>query len=293
MNGLCRPVPSSPSHHARHRPVAAVRGRAVLRPCVAARILFRIEMGAADTHSRGAGHRWRCLRRHSGVHRHASDLGHRNAGRHSHRPLLGDLPHRIRPPEIQGGGQACARTFGRHSDRGLRLLCRSRGCACDAHLRRNDRRADRSKQRFGCRRRHGHHDHPLRLVPVGRRIAAVPRSMRDGSYAMGATKGETITKVLLPAALPGIMGGILLAVSRAIGETMIVVMAAGIIASLTANPGSSHHGNRTDRHAAHRRYRVRQSEDTGCLRARPCPVSGDARAQRVRSAHRAQIPRKI
>ncbi|MGH6735134.1 MAG: phosphate ABC transporter permease subunit PstC [Methyloceanibacter sp.] len=67
-------------------------------------------------------------------------------------------------------------------------------------------------------------------------IAAVPRSMRDGSYAMGATKGETITKVLLPAALPGIMGGVLLAVSRAIGETMIVVMAAGIIASLTANP---------------------------------------------------------
>jgi phosphate transport system permease protein len=67
-------------------------------------------------------------------------------------------------------------------------------------------------------------------------IAAVPRTMRDGSYAMGATKGETITKVLLPAALPGIMGGVLLAMSRAIGETMIVVMAAGIIASLTANP---------------------------------------------------------
>jgi len=67
-------------------------------------------------------------------------------------------------------------------------------------------------------------------------IAAVPRAMRDGSYAMGATKGETITRVLLPAALPGIMGGVLLAVSRAIGETMIVVMAAGIIATLTANP---------------------------------------------------------
>jgi phosphate transport system permease protein len=67
-------------------------------------------------------------------------------------------------------------------------------------------------------------------------ISAVPRAMRDGSYAMGATKNETITKVLLPAALPGIMGGVLLAVSRAIGETMIVVMAAGIIASLTANP---------------------------------------------------------
>jgi phosphate transport system permease protein len=67
-------------------------------------------------------------------------------------------------------------------------------------------------------------------------IGSVPQAMRDGSYGLGATKGETITKVLLPAALPGIMGGILLALSRAIGETMIVVMAAGIIASLTMNP---------------------------------------------------------
>lgn len=67
-------------------------------------------------------------------------------------------------------------------------------------------------------------------------INAVPQSLRDGSYGLGATKGETITKVLLPAALPGIMGGILLAVSRAIGETMIVVMAAGIIAAITLNP---------------------------------------------------------
>ena len=67
-------------------------------------------------------------------------------------------------------------------------------------------------------------------------INAVPRSMRDGSLALGATPGETITRVLLPAALPGIMGGILLALSRAIGETMIVVMAAGLIATLTFNP---------------------------------------------------------
>ena len=59
-------------------------------------------------------------------------------------------------------------------------------------------------------------------------IAAVPSAMRDGSLAMGATKSETIKKVLLPAALPGVVGGILLAISRAIGETMIVVMAAGI-----------------------------------------------------------------
>jgi phosphate transport system permease protein len=67
-------------------------------------------------------------------------------------------------------------------------------------------------------------------------LRAVPRSMRDASLAMGATPAETMTKVLLPAALPGIMGGILLALSRAIGETMIVVMAAGLIASLNINP---------------------------------------------------------
>jgi phosphate transport system permease protein len=67
-------------------------------------------------------------------------------------------------------------------------------------------------------------------------LRAVPRSMRDGSLAMGATRAETMTRVLLPAALPGIMGGILLAFSRAIGETMIVVMAAGLIATLTINP---------------------------------------------------------
>ena len=70
-------------------------------------------------------------------------------------------------------------------------------------------------------------------------FAAVPRAMRDGSYALGATKGETIRKVLLPAALPGIVGGVLLALSRAVGETMIVVMAAGLIAKMTLNPFDS------------------------------------------------------
>jgi phosphate transport system permease protein len=67
-------------------------------------------------------------------------------------------------------------------------------------------------------------------------LKAVPRALRDGSLAMGATRAETMTRVMLPAALPGIMGGILLALSRAIGETMIVVMAAGLIASMTLNP---------------------------------------------------------
>ncbi len=67
-------------------------------------------------------------------------------------------------------------------------------------------------------------------------IAAVPQAMRDGSLAMGATKSETIKRVLIPAALPGIVAGIMLAISRAIGETMIVVMAASTAANLSANP---------------------------------------------------------
>lgn len=67
-------------------------------------------------------------------------------------------------------------------------------------------------------------------------INAVPQSLRDGSLALGATTSETIRRVVFPAALPGIVGGVLLAVSRAIGETMIVVMAAGLSANLTANP---------------------------------------------------------
>ena len=67
-------------------------------------------------------------------------------------------------------------------------------------------------------------------------ISAVPQHLRNGSLALGATHSETMKKVIFPAALPGIMGGILLAVSRAIGETMIVVMAAGLAANLTGNP---------------------------------------------------------
>ena len=67
-------------------------------------------------------------------------------------------------------------------------------------------------------------------------INAVPQAMRDGSYGLGATKSETIKQVVLPAALPGIVGAILLAASRAIGETMIVVLGAGAAARLSLNP---------------------------------------------------------
>jgi phosphate transport system permease protein len=67
-------------------------------------------------------------------------------------------------------------------------------------------------------------------------LTAVPQSLRDGAFALGATRSEAIKQVVLRAALPGIVGGVLLAASRAIGETMIVVMAAGLAANLTANP---------------------------------------------------------
>lgn len=67
-------------------------------------------------------------------------------------------------------------------------------------------------------------------------LTAVPRGLRDASYGLGATKSETIKRVVLRSALPGVMGAVLLAVARAIGETMIVVMAAGLSANLTANP---------------------------------------------------------
>jgi len=67
-------------------------------------------------------------------------------------------------------------------------------------------------------------------------INAVPQSLRDGSYGLGATRAETVIKVVLPAALPGIVSAVILAISRAVGETMIVVMAAGQGANLTGNP---------------------------------------------------------
>ena len=67
-------------------------------------------------------------------------------------------------------------------------------------------------------------------------INAVPQTLRDGSYGLGATRSETVKQVILPAALPGIVGAILMAASRAIGETMIVVMGAGAAAKLSLNP---------------------------------------------------------
>ncbi|SFP48317.1 phosphate ABC transporter permease subunit PstC [Sphingomonas rubra] len=67
-------------------------------------------------------------------------------------------------------------------------------------------------------------------------LSAVPRTLAEASLALGATPSETVRHVLLPTALPGIAGGVLLAVSRAVGETMIVVMAASSVATISANP---------------------------------------------------------
>ncbi|MFN8680165.1 phosphate ABC transporter permease subunit PstC [Paracoccus sp. P2] len=67
-------------------------------------------------------------------------------------------------------------------------------------------------------------------------INAVPQSLRDGALGLGSTQSETVRKVVLPAALPGIVGAVLLAASRAIGETMIVVLGAGAAARMDLNP---------------------------------------------------------
>ncbi|MDQ2672066.1 MAG: phosphate ABC transporter permease subunit PstC, partial [Actinomycetota bacterium] len=67
-------------------------------------------------------------------------------------------------------------------------------------------------------------------------IHAVPRSLREGAYALGATRRETATRIVLPAALSGIVAATILGISRAVGETMIVAVAAGNLAQLTANP---------------------------------------------------------
>ena len=64
----------------------------------------------------------------------------------------------------------------------------------------------------------------------------MPLSVREGAYGLGSTRAETIIRVVLPAAFPGLVGAFLLAISRAIGETMIVVMAAGVAANMTINP---------------------------------------------------------
>lgn len=80
---------------------------------------------------------------------------------------------------------------------------------------------------------------PFILSLVDDALNAVPKYLQDGALALGSTKSEMIKKVALPKAMPSIIGALILAFSRAIGETMIVVMAAGLVANLTLNPLNS------------------------------------------------------
>ena len=122
-------------------------------------------------------------------------------------------------------------------------------------------------------------------------LNAVPQSLRDGSYGLGATQSETIRRVVFPAALPGIVGGVLLAISRAIGETMIVVMAAGLAANLTANPLEAVTTVTTQivtllvGDAG-----VRQPQDAGRVCAGTGSVPRDAGPEHHCTARRAQVP---
>ncbi len=125
-------------------------------------------------------------------------------------------------------------------------------------------------------------------------IAAVPQAMRDGSLAMGATTNETIRRVLVPAALPGIVAGVMLAVSRAIGETMIVVMARGRRGQSHRQPArGDDHGHLPDRRDAHRRRQLRSPGDAQRLRARLRAVPRDAGAQLRRAARGQAVPRSL
>ena len=86
------------------------------------------------------------------------------------------------------------------------------------------------------RARHGHHDHPVRELGSEDAMRAVPMSLREGSYAMGATRFQTAVRVVVPAAFSGIAAAYILGISRAVGETMIVAVAAGMQPNLTFNP---------------------------------------------------------
>ncbi len=125
-------------------------------------------------------------------------------------------------------------------------------------------------------------------------ITAVPQSMREGSYGLGGTQSETIRKVILPAALPGIVGGFLLAISRAIGETMIVVMAAGLAANLTANPLDA--VTTVTVQIVTLLVGDQEFDSPKTLAAFALglsPLLRDAGSQRHRPAHRKQVPRAV
>ena len=121
-----------------------------------------------------------------------------------------------------------------------------------------------------CRHRRRHPRDPADRVGVRGRHALGPHGLREASYGMGATKVTTVTRVVLPAAVSGLVAAFIIAVSRAIGETMVVALAAGAVdnAQFTTEPArvGLHHdrGHGLDRH--------RHRPGAGC-RATPCRAS--------------------
>jgi hypothetical protein len=233
------------------------------------------------------------------VGRSAAVLGH-DLHRRDHRDDRGDpagsderdLPDAICQRAGAALDEADAGDSRRHSDGGLRLFrradCRADGARFAAALG-MDNPSTESALAAGLVM--GVMIIPFVSSMADDSIAAVPQAMRDGSLAMGATKSETIKKVLIPAALPGIVAGVMLAVSRAIGETMIVVMAAGAAANLSPIRFESMTTvTLPDRPAADRRSGVRQPQDAVGLRAGAGPVRGHAGAQHRRAARRQALP---
>ena len=137
--------------------------------------------------------------------------------------------------------QADPRDPRRRADRGLRLFRRADRRAGDPRLRPRDRRQlgeQRKRARGGPG--DGHHDHPVRLARWP--TTASPRCRRrcaTAAWRWARPSRKRSSASSCPPRLPGVVGGVLLAVSRAIGETMIVVMAAGLAANMTANPFAS------------------------------------------------------
>jgi phosphate transport system permease protein len=197
---------------------------------------FRFEVEPPDGHPGRPGRLLRGFRCGSGVCRHADDIhAIAMAGGGAYRPDVRHLPFGIRQPAFSGDRQAADGDPGRDPDGGIRLFAALTVAPFirDTGLPGTD---DLLGKRPGRRTGDGGHDHSLRLVAFRRRHQrgapiAARRCLRPGRHQV-----RNHRQVVMPAALPGIVGGLLLAVSRAIGETMIVVMAAGLAANLTANP---------------------------------------------------------
>ena len=254
--------------------------------------LFGLVVEPADGDSRGSG---RCLgrvRRRAAVHGDAVDLRSRDARRGAGRPDVGDLPcpntraARFRAyakPLLEILAGIPTVVYGYFAALTVAPLLRGFGESIGLDV--------ASESALGAGLVMG-----IMIIPFVSSlsddvITAVPQALRDGSYGLGATRSETIRHVVFPAALPGIVGAVLLAVSRAIGETMIVVMAAGLAANLTANPLEAVTTVTVQIvMLLIGRPGIRQPEDARGVCARPRAVPRHARAQRRRAARRAALP---